>query len=125
MPYRHFDPAETMRVLRCDPSETMMLALHLLDQCHQACDGLEMAVVCGEWRGVAAIANRIRNGCAVLCAQHAGDLARELEVKAMGQSLQAGDLQRMSDCLRALAIDLLTFVTEVRSAEVPALALAA
>ena len=61
MIYRQFDPHDAMCMLRCDQTELVGLALHLLDHCHQACDGLELALLCGEWRGVDAILHKIRN----------------------------------------------------------------
>ena len=85
MIYRQFDPADAMRMLRCDQTELIALALHLLDHCHQACDGLELALISGEWRGVNAVLHKIRSGCAVLRAEPACDLAREMEHKMRHQ----------------------------------------
>jgi hypothetical protein len=129
MTYRQFDPADAMRMLRCDQTELIALALHLLDHCHQAGDGLELALVCGEWRGVNAILQKIRNGCAVLRADRACELARELEHKLRRQTLEAADLKSLAGALRDLAIELLRFVTDARSelspARAPTFALAA
>ena len=125
MTYRQFDPADAMRMLHCDQTELIALALHLLDHCHQACDGLELALVCGEWRGVDAILQKIRNGCTVLRAERACDLARDLEHKMRRQTLTSADLGSLASALRDLAIDLLRFVTDTRSEPMPDLALAA
>ena len=125
MIYRQFDPADAMRMLRCDQTELIALALHLLDHCHQACDGLELALVSGEWRGVNALLQKIRNGCAVLRAERACELARELEHKMRLQTLAAADLDALAGALRDLAIDLLRFVTDTRGEQRPDLALAA
>ena len=125
MIYRQFDPADAMRMLRCDQTELIALALHLLDHCHQACDGLELALVSGEWRGVNALLQKIRNGCAVLRAERACELARELEHKLRLQTLAAADLDALAGALRDLAIDLLRFVTDTRGEQRPDLALAA
>jgi HPt (histidine-containing phosphotransfer) domain-containing protein len=122
---RQFDPADAMRMLRCDQTELIALALHLLDHCHQACDGLELALVSGEWRGVNALLQKIRNGCAVLRAERACELARELEHKMRLQTLAAADLDALAGALRDLAIDLLRFVTDTRGEQRPDLALAA
>jgi HPt (histidine-containing phosphotransfer) domain-containing protein len=122
---RQFDPADAMRMLRCDQTELIALALHLLDHCHQACDGLELALVSGEWRGVNALLQKIRNGCAVLRAERACELARELEHKMRLQTLAAADLDALAGALRDLAIDLLRFVTDTRGEQMPDLALAA
>lgn len=122
---RQFDPADAMRMLRCDQTELIALALHLLDHCHQACDGLQLALVSGEWRGVNALLQKIRNGCAVLRAERACDLARELEHKMRLQTLAAADLEALAGALRDLAIDLLRFVTDTRGEQRPDLALAA
>ena len=122
---RQFDPADAMRMLRCDQTELIALALHLLDHCHQACDGLELALVSGEWRGVNALLQKIRNGCAVLRAERACELARELEHKMRLQTLAAADLDALAGALRDLAIDLLRFVTDTRGEQTPNLALAA
>ena len=122
---RQFDPADAMRMLRCDQTELIALALHLLDHCHQACDGLELALVSGEWRGVNALLQKIRNGCAVLRAERACELARELEHKMRLQTLAAADLDALAGALRDLAIDLLRFVTDTRGEQRPGLALAA
>lgn len=122
---RQFDPADAMRMLRCDQTELIALALHLLDHCHQACDGLQLALVSGEWRGVNALLQKIRNGCAVLRAERACDLARELEHKMRLQTLAAADLEALGGALRDLAIDLLRFVTDTRGEQRPDLALAA
>ena len=122
---RQFDPADAMRMLRCDQTELIALALHLLDHCHQACDGLELALVSGEWRGVNALLQKIRNGCAVLRAERACELARELEHKMRHQTLAATDLDALAGALRNLAIDLLRFVTDTRGEQMPDLALAA
>lgn len=122
---RQFDPADAMRMLRCDQTELIALALHLLDHCHQACDGLQLALVSGEWRGVNALLQKIRNGCAVLRAERACELARELEHKMRLQTLAAADLDALAGALRDLAIDLLRFVTDTRGEQRPDLALAA
>jgi HPt (histidine-containing phosphotransfer) domain-containing protein len=122
---RQFDPADAMRMLRCGQTELIALALHLLDHCHQACDGLELALVSGEWRGVNALLQKIRNGCAVLRAERACELARELEHKMRLQTLAAADLDALAGALRDLAIDLLRFVTDTRGEQRPDLALAA
>lgn len=122
---RQFDPADAMRMLRCDQTELIALALHLLDHCHQACDGLQLALVSGEWRGVNALLQKIRNGCAVLRAERACELARELEHKMRLQTLAAADLEALAGALRDLAIDLLRFVTDTRGEQRPDLALAA
>ena len=122
---RQFDPADAMRMLRCDQTELIALALHLLDHCHQACDGLQLALVSGEWRGVNALLQKIRNGCAVLRAERACDLARELEHKMRLQTLAAADLEALAGALRDLAIDLLRFVTDTRGEQRSDLALAA
>lgn len=122
---RQFDPADAMRMLRCDQTELIALALHLLDHCHQACDGLQLALVSGEWRGVNALLQKIRNGCAVLRAERACELARELEHKMRLQTLAAADLEALGGALRDLAIDLLRFVTDTRGEQRPDLALAA
>ncbi len=125
MIYRQFDPHDAMCMLRCDQTELVGLALHLLDHCHQACDGLELALLCGEWRGVDAILHKIRNGCAVLRAERACDMARTLEHKAGRQTLDAADVGALAGALRELAIELLRFVTSVRCEPLPELALAA
>jgi len=125
MTFRQFDPADAMRMLRCDRTELIALALHLLDHCHQACDGLELALVCGEWRGVNSILQKVRNGCAVLRADRACDLARALEHKARRQTLTGADLTALTSALRDLAIELLRFVTDNRGEPMPDLALAA
>ena len=122
---RQFDPADAMRMLRCDQTELIALALHLLDHCHQACDGLQLALVSGEWRGVNAILQKVRNGCAVLRADAACELARELELKTRRQSLRAEDLRTLASVLRVLAIDLMRFIADARTNEQPELALAA
>ena len=125
MIYRQFDPADAMRMLRCDQTELIALALHLLDHCHQACDGLELALISGEWRGVNAVLHKIRSGCAVLRAEPACDLAREMEHKMRHQTLAAADLDALAGALRDLAIDLLRFITDTRGEQTLSLALAA
>jgi len=125
MTYRYFNPETSMKLLRCDAGELMTLAAQLLDQCHQACDGLELALTCDEWRGVEAIARRIRSGCAMLGADAVWLRARNVEEKARRRCLQPSDLIELANALRALAIDLLRFITRQRATETTELALAA
>jgi hypothetical protein len=75
--------------------------------------------------GVNALLQKIRNGCAVLRAERACELARELEHKMRLQTLAAADLDALAGALRDLAIDLLRFVTDTRGEQRPDLALAA
>ena len=77
------------------------------------------------WRGVNAVLHKIRSGCAVLRAEPACDLAREMEHKMRHQTLAAADLDALAGALRDLAIDLLRFVTDTRGEQTPNLALAA
>lgn len=120
-----FDPHRAQHALRCDRTELITLSLHLLDHCHQACAGLEFALMTGDWRGLDAVMQRVRSGCAVLGVASIGERVKALQQRADNRLLRVEDLLSLTEDLRGLTEELLGFVGEARAEPAEPLAMAA